>query len=157
MITVNKNNGLHLGGRPFLNSSRPHALIMGHMAGNNWSCGSSSQISFEWTRAGSHATGMQVCQQPAMFFSFTLTKEKTEFVFTSVLPRVSLLQCQAYMSGAEFMLCCTPKHLYHFTGYYICLFWAQWLFQGYDCTMTKLAIFNTEMFCWHAIKTIHAY
>lgn len=68
MITVNKNNGLHFGGRPFLNPSPPHVLITGHTAGNNWSRGSSSQISFEWTRAGSHATGTQVCQQSAMFF-----------------------------------------------------------------------------------------
>lgn len=81
MITVNKDSVLHFGGRPFLNPSPPHALIMGHAAGNNWSHGSNSKISFEWTRAGSHAMGTQVCQQPDMFFSLTLTEEKTEFVF----------------------------------------------------------------------------
>lgn len=90
MITVNKDNVLHLGGRPFLNPSPPHALIMGHTAGNNWSHGSNSKISFEWTRAGSHAMGMQVCQQPAKFFFFSYSNRGKDRVCFHIRSHTSL-------------------------------------------------------------------
>lgn len=133
-----------------LNPLPPHMLIMGHTAGNNWSCGSNSQISLDWTRAGESRYGDASVPTTCYVLSHALTVKK--FVFTTILTRGSVLQCQACISGSAFMLSCTPKHLYHSIGYYIDLFWAQWVWLYYD----KAGDFQYRNVLLSCNKTVHA-
>lgn len=146
MITVNKDSVLHFGGRPFLNPSPPHALIMGHAAGNNWSHGSNSKISFEWTRAGSHAMGTQVCQQPAMFFFSYSNRGKDRVCFQHPFSHVSLFfnvkltyLWLSLCSAALQSICTIPlpiilicfEHNEYFKA--MTVLWQSWLFAIQEC------------------------